>query len=244
MDTPHATLAFILLQPYLIRTYLGGCKSALSCKPWLSNTSTEPKNARSNRLIKGARSRYFQVGDAVYKLQPYVQSSLSARSNQKLAFKFFGPFRVLERVGAVAYKLDLPPSTTIHRVFHVSQLKQAHGDQPVSPVLPTDLSPMQHPKKILQRFMSPGDNPVLQGLVQWSGMHPSLATWEDLDVFRCRFPGVAPWGQDATQGRGIVSSTLLVDHDKRTMDHEDEAHQKPRRATRPNLRVHGPEWQV
>jgi tryptophan-rich sensory protein len=45
MVTPHITLAFILLQPYLIRTYLGGYKSALSCKPWLCNTSTEPRNA-------------------------------------------------------------------------------------------------------------------------------------------------------------------------------------------------------
>jgi hypothetical protein len=142
---------------------------------------------------KGRSKRVFQVGDAVYlKLQPYVQSLLSARSNQTLTFKFFGPFRVLERVGAVAYKLDLPPSTTIHPVFHASQLKQAHGDQPVSSILPTDLSSVQHPEKILQHRMSPGDNLVLQGLVQWSGMHPSLATLEDLDVLRRCFPGAAP----------------------------------------------------
>ena len=44
--------------------------------------------------------RQFQPEDWVFlKLQPYVQSSLAAHSNQKLAFKYFGPFRIIERIG-------------------------------------------------------------------------------------------------------------------------------------------------
>jgi hypothetical protein len=51
------------------------------------------------QVDKGRSERQFQVGDMVYlKLQPYVQSSLAPRANQKLSFKFFGPFRVLSRV--------------------------------------------------------------------------------------------------------------------------------------------------
>jgi len=70
---------------------------------------------------KKRSERIFQVGDLVYvKLQPYIQTMVASRSNQKLSFRFFGPFRVLQRVGRVAYKLDLPPSSKIHPVVHVS----------------------------------------------------------------------------------------------------------------------------
>ena len=72
--------------------------------------------------------REFQVDEWVFlKLQLYVQSSLADRANQKLAFKFFGPFRIIERIGSVAYRLELPVSSSIHPVFHVSQLKKAVG---------------------------------------------------------------------------------------------------------------------
>jgi hypothetical protein len=43
------------------------------------------------------------VGDWVFlKIQPYVQSSLSHRTNQKLAFKFFSPFQIVQKIGPVA----------------------------------------------------------------------------------------------------------------------------------------------
>jgi hypothetical protein len=54
------------------------------------------------------------------KLQPSVQSSLAPHANQKLSFKYFGPFEIFDRVGAVAYRLKLPNQCTIHLVFHVS----------------------------------------------------------------------------------------------------------------------------
>ena len=78
-----------------------------------------------NQADKKRSEREFQVGDLVFlKLQPYVQSTVASRTHQKLSFRFYGPFKIIVRVGQVAYKLELPPSAKIHPVVHVSQLKK------------------------------------------------------------------------------------------------------------------------
>ena len=47
----------------------------------------------------------------------------------KLSPRFIGPFEIFERVGTVAYKLDLPPNMSgVHEVFHVSMLRRYTPD--------------------------------------------------------------------------------------------------------------------
>lgn len=113
--------------------------------------------------------RHFEVGDKVFlKLQPYVQSSLAPRSNQKLAFRFFGPYEVIQRVGSVAYKLALPTHSAIHPVFHVSQLKNAVGAaHQISPTLPSDFALKLAPEQVLQtRSVRRGDSKIQQVLIK------------------------------------------------------------------------------
>ncbi|KAL0291646.1 UNVERIFIED_CONTAM: hypothetical protein Sradi_7018200 [Sesamum radiatum] len=61
--------------------------------------------------------------------------SVRRRSSQKLASRFFGPFRILRRLGPVAYELDLPPASCIHPVFHASLLKPFHGDPSAASII-------------------------------------------------------------------------------------------------------------
>jgi hypothetical protein len=97
-----------------------------------------------------------------------VQTSLAPRSNQKLDFKYFSPFRIVERIGEVAYKLHLSASSSIHPVFHVSQLKKAitEADEVID-YFPDDLDSPRFPKAILQkRVVHHETSPVHQVLVK------------------------------------------------------------------------------
>ena len=73
------------------------------------------------------------------RIQPYKLKSLAYRMNQKLSLQFYGPFEILERVGAMAYKLKLPPQTLVHPIFHVSALKKCVGPNVVPQPLPAEL---------------------------------------------------------------------------------------------------------
>jgi hypothetical protein len=70
----------------------------------------------------------FEVGDLVFlRLQPYRQSSLKKSWAEKLKPRFYGPYRIVCRVGEVSYELELTEGSKIHNVFHVSCLKKAMG---------------------------------------------------------------------------------------------------------------------
>ena len=122
---------------------------------------------------------------------------------------------MLEKIGVVAYKLDLPPHSVIHPVFHVSQIKEYTPDfTPVFSELP-DVPELDvadtSPEEILdRRLVKKGNTAVPQVLVKWVGIPSSLATWEDLHVCKTRFPGAIAWGQATPPAAGDVTPTSIT----------------------------------
>ncbi|GKD15984.1 putative reverse transcriptase domain-containing protein [Tanacetum coccineum] len=75
----------------------------------------------------------FQVRDKVMlKVSPWKRVVRFGKRG-KLNPRYVGPFKVIDRVGEVAYKLELPEeSSRVHNMFHVSNLKKCHADEPLA----------------------------------------------------------------------------------------------------------------
>ena len=52
-----------------------------------------------------------------------------AKKDYNLSPKYYGPYKVLQNIGTMAYKLELLASSRVHPVFHVSCLKKVIGDK-------------------------------------------------------------------------------------------------------------------
>ncbi|GKA72331.1 putative reverse transcriptase domain-containing protein [Tanacetum coccineum] len=77
-------------------------------------------------------SMEFQVGDRVMlKVSPW-KGLVRFGKQGKLNPRYVGPFKVLEKIGAIAYKLELPQELSrVHNTFHVSNLKKFYADEPL-----------------------------------------------------------------------------------------------------------------
>ena len=143
-----------------------------------------------NQVDKHRVEREFAIGDWVYlKLQPHIQQSVHRRSNYKLTFRYFGPYLILQRVGKVAYKLQLPSSSHIHVVVHVSQLKKAlPPGTTISPddhlhCLTMDVSSAE-PQVLDLRLMKVGSSVTPHALVKWKDWPCHWARWENISLLK------------------------------------------------------------
>jgi len=60
-----------------------------------------------------------------------------AKKDNKLSRKYYGRYKVLQKIGTMAYKLELPASSQVHPIFHVSCLHKVICDKlPVQSILP------------------------------------------------------------------------------------------------------------
>lgn len=121
---------------------------------------------------KHRTDREFKAWDYVYlKLQPYSQSSVALRTQFKLNPWFYGPYKVLQKIGSIVHKLELPEDVIVHLAFHVSLLKKKLSEKEVTT---TTLPTMDHagrvkivPVAILDKKLIKRDKrAVVMGLVQ------------------------------------------------------------------------------
>ena len=147
---------------------------------------------------------------------------------------------MLAQIGSVSYKLQLPPSLSVHPVFHVSQLKAAIlPGTPVLPSFPTDIELPRVPVEILkQRIVPTATGSVEQVLIRWSGWDREMAAWENATHLRQAYPRAPARGQAGSQALGNVISSPS------TSPPSTEAHglRTSSRVKKPNVCLAGKEW--
>lgn len=132
------------------------------------------------------------MGDMVYlHLQPYRQSSPNTKEAEKLKPRFYGPYRIVRRVGEVVHELELPKGCEIHNVFHILCLKKTLGKH-VHVVTCTEFPPLDEeeelilvPEEILETMDQRLRNiTIKEYLVKWKDLLVTDATRKGEQVLK------------------------------------------------------------
>ena len=133
---------------------------------------------------------FMKVGDqALLRLHKGYSIPSTANVTNKLSQQYIRPFRIIEKVGRLAYRLQLPEHWTIHPVFTVAQLEPWQGPDPFNRPHPNEPPSVfvegdndvwkswELDKLLNKRVMRKGRGYATEYLVRWKGWGPEHDKW-------------------------------------------------------------------
>ncbi|WMV42652.1 hypothetical protein MTR67_036037 [Solanum verrucosum] len=143
------------------------------------------------------------VHQAMEKVSP-MKGVMRFGKKGKLSPRYIGPYRIVQRVGSVAYELELPQElAAVHPVFHISMLKKCIGDPSLilsteSVKIKDNLSYEEVPVQILDRQVRRlRTKDVASVKVLWRNQLVEEATWEAEEDMKKRYPHLFESGGNA-----------------------------------------------
>nr|GEW00440.1 putative reverse transcriptase domain-containing protein [Tanacetum cinerariifolium] len=173
-------------------------------------------------IIHETTEKIVQIRQHLQAARDQQRSIIRFGKRGKLNPQYIGPFKILNRIGPVAYKLELPEElSNVHNVFHVSNLKKCLSNEsliiPMKELkLDDKLNFVEEPVEIMDREIKQlrqSHIPIIK--VRWNSKRGPEYTWEREDEIRAKYPHLFPnislsssyiSGRDFLQGGGTITT--------------------------------------